>query len=256
MDSIALPLPRRGLRCHYRPLLLGATAIVLLSVFWLASRYPQLLGKARHVGQGLPSMAFSGELIKLAVGAPAWQRILATAVNWLDGMRVGMTFGVLLGALLHTTLRYYPMKIGKNLRVNSLKGALVGVPMGVCANCAVPTACGITRGHGRVEVALGFLFSSPNFNPVVVMMTVMALPWTMVVTKYGMLLLVILGVVPGLIAQLERSEAAPTRDGRGRGRSLPDADGRDRVFRAVWDGLPGTGERLRQETSGCWPGQR
>ncbi len=205
MDSLAIPLPRRSFRCHYRPLLLAATAVVLVSVFWFVSRYPQLLGKARHVGQALPSMAFSGELIRVAVDAPAWRRILATSVNWLDGMKVGMTFGVLLGALLHTVLRYYPMKIGKNLHLNSLKGALVGVPMGVCANCAVPTACGITRGHGRVEVALGFLFSSPNFNPVVVMMTLMALPWTMSVTKYGVLLLVILVVVPGIISWLERS---------------------------------------------------
>ena len=209
MDSIAPPLPRRVLRCHYRPLLLGATAVVLLSVFWFASRYPQLLGKARHVGQGLPSMAFAGELIKLDVGAPAWRRILATAVNWLDGMRVGMAFGVLLGALLHTVLRYYPMKIGENLYLNSLKGALVGVPMGVCANCAVPTACGITRGHGRIEVALGFLFSSPNFNPVVVMMTLTALPWTMGVAKYGILLLIILVVVPGILSWLERSRPLP-----------------------------------------------
>ncbi len=147
MDSLAIPLPRRSFRCHYRPLLLAATAVVLVSVFWFVSRYPQLLGKARHVGQALPSMAFSGELIRVAVDAPAWRRILATSVNWLDGMKVGMTFGVLLGALLHTVLRYYPMKIGKNLHLNSLKGALVGVPMGVCANCAVPTACGITRGH-------------------------------------------------------------------------------------------------------------
>ena len=61
--------------------------------------------------------------------------------------------------------------------------------MGVCANCAVPTACGVTRGHGRIEVALGFLFSSPNFNPVVVMMTFMALPLTMSLTKYALLLL-------------------------------------------------------------------
>jgi len=205
MNSIALPRPRRSIRCHYRPLLLAATTIVLVSVFWFASRYPQLIGKARHVGQAIPSMAYSSELIKVAADAPAWRRILATSVNWLDGMKVGMTFGVLLGALLHTVLRYYPMKIGKNLYLNSLKGALVGVPMGVCANCAVPTACGITRGHGRVEVALGFLFSSPNFNPVVVMMTLMALPWTMSVTKYGVLLLVILVVVPGIISWLERS---------------------------------------------------
>jgi uncharacterized membrane protein YraQ (UPF0718 family) len=68
------------------------------------------------------------------------------------------------------------------------------------------TACGVTRGHGRVEVALGFLFSSPNFNPVVVMMTFLALPWTMSLTKYAILLFVILVVVPGLIAWLERHQ--------------------------------------------------
>lgn len=195
-----------NVRCYYRLLVMAATAIVLVSVFWFASRYPQLLGKAQHVGQALPSMAFSSELIHVAEAAPVWQRILGSAINWLDSMKIGMTFGVLFGALLHTVLRYYPLRVGKNLYLNSLKGALVGVPMGVCANCAVPTACGVTRGHGRVEVALGFLFSSPNFNPVVVMMTFMALPWTMSVTKYATLLLVILIVVPGIISWLERTK--------------------------------------------------
>jgi uncharacterized membrane protein YraQ (UPF0718 family) len=183
-----------------------ATGIVLVSVFWFASRYPQLLGKAEHVGQALPSMAYSSQLIVLADDAPTWQKVLASAVNWLDRMKIGMTFGVLLGALLHTVLRYYPLKVGKNLYLNYLKGALVGVPMGVCANCAVPTACGVTRGHGRAEVALGFLFSSPNFNPVVVMMTFMALPWTMSVTKYALLLVIILVIVPGIISWLERTK--------------------------------------------------
>src|SRR6516165_5526396 len=191
-------------RCHWRPIIMVGAAIVLLGTFWFASRYPQLFSKAEHVGQALPSMAFSSELIHLAEDAPVWQRILASAVNWLDSMKLGMTFGVLFGALLHTVLRYYPLKIGKNLYLNSLKGALVGVPMGVCANCAVPTACGVTRGHGRLEVALGFLFSSPNFNPVVVMMTFLALPLAMSVTKYALLLLVILVAVPSLISWLER----------------------------------------------------
>ena len=197
---------RIQIRCYYRPLVLVATAMVLLSVFWFASRYPQLFRKAEHLGQALPSMAFSSQLIVVAADAPIWQRILASTVNWLDSMKIGMTFGVLFGALLHTVLRYYPLKIGTNLYLNSLKGALVGVPMGVCANCAVPTACGVTRGHGRVEVALGFLFSSPNFNPVVVMMTFTALPLAMSVTKYAILLLVILVIVPGVISLLERAK--------------------------------------------------
>jgi uncharacterized membrane protein YraQ (UPF0718 family) len=211
MSAIALQSSLRRIPCYYRPLLLAAAALALLSVFWFASRYPQLLSKAEHVGQSVPSMAFSQEVLHVAADAPLWQRILSGAVNWLDSMKLGMSFGVMLGALLHTALRYYPLKIGKNLYLNSLKGALVGVPAGVCANCAVPTACGVTRGHGRVEVALGFLFSSPNFNPVVVMMTFIALPLTMSVTKYAILLLVVLFIVPGLISRLERDKPLSVR---------------------------------------------
>jgi len=206
MSTAAIRFAVHRVPCYYRPLLLGTATLTLVGLFWFASRYPQLLSKAEHVGQTVPSMAYSHELLHVAADAPAWQRILFGAVNWLDGMKIGMTFGVLFGALLHTGLRYYPLKIGKNLYLNSLKGALVGVPMGVCANCAVPTACGVTRGHGRVEVALGFLFSSPNFNPVVVLMTFLALPWTMAATKYAILLLVILAAVPALIAWLERDK--------------------------------------------------
>ncbi|QEH38417.1 putative permease [Aquisphaera giovannonii] len=192
------------IRCHWRPLILGAAMLSLLGLFWFASRYPQLFKKAEHLGKPVASMAFGSALVASGAGDPTWWRIAATMLNWLDGMKIGMSFGVAFGALLHTTLRYYPMKIGRNLYLNSIKGALVGVPMGVCANCAVPAACGVTRGHGRVETALGFLFSSPNFNPVVVMMTIMALPPSMVLAKYLVLLLVITAVVPGLIGWLER----------------------------------------------------
>jgi uncharacterized membrane protein YraQ (UPF0718 family) len=206
VTAITLPLPRRRIACFYRPLILATSIAILLGLFWFASRYPQLLEKADRVSQAMPTMAFSHEVLHGAVQASLFRRMLSAAVNWLDSMKIGMSFGVLLGALLHTTLRYYPLKVGQNLYLNSLKGALVGVPAGVCANCAVPTACGVTRGHGRVEVALGFLFSSPNFNPVVVMMTFMALPLAMSLTKYAILLLVILIIVPALISRLERDK--------------------------------------------------
>src|SRR5258708_7903556 len=206
MTATPIPFPISRLRCHYRPLILAIGAASILCVFWFASRYPQLLAKSGHLGEALPSMAYSSEVLQVAADAPLWQKIAFGAVNWLDNMKIGMSFGVLFGAWLHTLLRYYPLKIGKNLYLNSLKGALVGAPAGVCANCAVPMACGVTRGHGRIEVALGFLFSSPNFNPVVVMMTFAALPWTMSITKYGILLVVILGIVPALISWMERSQ--------------------------------------------------
>jgi uncharacterized membrane protein YraQ (UPF0718 family) len=197
-------LPLVNVRCHWRPVIMAGSAIFLFGAFWFASRYPQLLGKAAHIGQALPSMAYSSEAMTVAAVASVSQRILATAVNWLASMGIGMSFGVLLGALLHTVLRYYPLPIGNNLYLNSLKGALVGVPGGICANCSVPVACGVTRGHGRIEVALGFLFSSPNFNPVVVTMTFMAFPLAMSLTKYAILLFVILVGMPSLIRWLER----------------------------------------------------
>ena len=152
-------------------------------------------------------MAYASEVFQVTPALPLWRQILYTTLNWLDGMKIGMSFGVLLGALIHTYLRYFPLSFGSNSFLNSLKGALLGMPAGVCANCSVPVACGLTRGKGRVEVALGFLFSSPNFNPVVLMMSVFALPLAMVVTKYLLLLAVILLLVPVLIKYFERRES-------------------------------------------------
>jgi uncharacterized membrane protein YraQ (UPF0718 family) len=232
MGNPAVRFSPGRLHGYYRPLILISAGLLILGVFWFASRYPQLIGKAEHVGQSVPSMAYSSQLLPIAADDPLWQRVAFGAVNWLDGMKIGMTFGVLFGALLHTALRYYPLPIGRNVYLNSLKGALVGVPMGVCANCAVPTACGVTRGHGRVEVALGFLFSSPNFNPVVMVMTFTALPLAMGLTKYAVLLLVILVVVPAVIGWLERHKALTTFTvgdaGDSCGLRLPSADGTGR----------------------------
>jgi uncharacterized membrane protein YraQ (UPF0718 family) len=198
---------RRALRCYYRPMILICSGAIIPLTFWFASRYPALLHKLQEVGTAMPAMAYDHRVGSPAGLASAWQGIPVAALSWLAAMAIGMSFGVLFGALLHTVLRYYPLKLGRNLYLNSLKGALVGAPMGVCANCAVPMACGITRGHGRVEVALGYLFSSPNLNPVVVMMTFAALPWYFGITKYVVVLLVIAFFVPLLISLLEREKS-------------------------------------------------
>ena len=198
--------------CYYRPGVLLAFGSILVAGFWFLSRYPQLLGKSEHLGDLVPSMAYGSAIFIVDPAAPAWQRILATMGNWLNGMKIGMGFGVLLGAWIHTVLNFYPLKLGSNMYLNSIKGALIGVPAGVCANCSVPVACGVTRGAGRVEAALGFLFSSPNFNPVVVAMTFAAFPLAMALTKYGVLLLIILGAVPLLVRWAERSAKPPAPD--------------------------------------------
>src|SRR5260370_8361519 len=100
MNATALPRSRWSIHCYYRPLVMVATGIVLVSVFWFVSRYPQLLGKAEHVGQALPSMAFGSELIHVAENAPVGRRILRSAGNWLHTIQVALTLAVCLGASL------------------------------------------------------------------------------------------------------------------------------------------------------------
>lgn len=200
-------LRKTNVRYHWRPVILTLWAVILLSVFWFGSRYPALFSKAAHVGQAVPSMTYGHEFMRVSASSPFWQRILSGTISWLDGMKIGMTFGVLFGALLQTLLLYYPLKIGRNLYLNTVKGALVGIPAGVCANCSVPVACGITRGNRRAEVALGFLFSSPNFNLVVMVMTFAALPLGMALAKYAILLFLIVAGVPLIIRWLERKKS-------------------------------------------------
>ncbi|MEY3758940.1 MAG: hypothetical protein RIR39_431 [Pseudomonadota bacterium] len=206
MSNISNRAPMKAIHYHWRPIILMGLAVLIVSIFWFTSRYPQLFSKVEHINDVLPSMVYSKQIMTVDLNAPIWLRIAASAVNWLNSMKIGMTFGVLFGALLHTVLRYYPLKLGNNRYLNSVKGALIGVPAGICANCAVPVICGMTRGRGRIEAALGFLFSSPNFNPVVVMMTFMALPLTMSLTKYAILLFLILVVMPSLILWFERDQ--------------------------------------------------
>ncbi len=220
VPSLHLPVldkVKLNVRGHWRLIILSLWAVVLLGIFWIGSRYPQLFSKAAHVGQALPSMAYGSELIHVSASAPFWERIFAIAINWLNGMKIGMSFGVLFGALVQTVLRYYPLKIGANSYLNSVTGALVGIPAGVCANCSVPVACGLTRGRGRVEVALGFLFSSPNFNLVVMIMTFAALPLAMALIKCAILLFVIIVGVPAILHWLERKKpfAGLTSNGEG-----------------------------------------
>ena len=248
MSTQTLPA-QRSLRSYQRPLILLLGGMAIFYVFWFTSRYPSLFSKAGHLAKGddVASMAWGSAKFVVDAAAPIWQQILYGALNWLDGMKVGMTFGVLFGALLHTILHYYPLKLGKNTYLNSLTGAVIGAPMGVCANCSVPAACGLTRGRGRAETALGFLFSSPNFNPVVLSMTFAALPLAVSLTKVGMLLLLILFVVPFSIRAIERKEGL-----------LPQAGGMDLDLPAVSPAAPEEpfgsmfADLLKRYLSGVW----
>src|SRR5437870_9655619 len=91
MSTAAARFTLARVRCHWRPIIMVGAVVVLLGIFWFASRYPQLLSKAEHVGQAVPSMAYSSQVMTVAADAPVWLRIVAATVNWLDGMKIGMT---------------------------------------------------------------------------------------------------------------------------------------------------------------------
>jgi len=179
--------------------MLGMAALILCT-FWFGSRYPQLFHKAEDMGHHeLVSYIYNSELIKASVQAGFVERWWASFVNWIWSMRIGMSFGLALGALLHTVFEFYPPKLGGNIYMNTLKGIVMGAPAGVCVNCAVPVACGITRGKANVEAALGFMFSSPTLNFIVVSMVFAGLPWYYGAIQYSLIALVLLVFVPLIV---------------------------------------------------------
>ncbi|MHC5542065.1 hypothetical protein ACYOEI_27915, partial [Singulisphaera rosea] len=94
MATASTPLRASRIQCYWRPMILGVTACLLLGLFWFTSRYPQLFKKAEHLGRPVASMAFGSALITVAPDAPLWRKVPATMINWLDGMKIGMSFGV------------------------------------------------------------------------------------------------------------------------------------------------------------------
>ena len=131
-------------QCYIRLFFLSIFAAIILGVFWFGSRYPQLFEKAGHINTLSPySFIYSSELISLVTQHGFWSRVFAIFINWIWSMRIGMTFGLAMGALLHTLFEFYPPKLTDNIYLNTLKGIVIGAPAGVCVNCAVPIAFSI-----------------------------------------------------------------------------------------------------------------
>ena len=193
--------------CYIRLFFLIILAVIILGVFWFGSRYPQLLEKAAHINTLTPhSFINSSELIPIATQHGFWSRVFASFINWIWSMRIGMTFGLTMGTLLHTLFEFYPPKLTGNVYLNTLKGIAIGAPAGVCVNCAVPVACGITRSQNKIETALGFMFSSPTLNFLVVSMVFSSLPFAFGLIHYSLIAVLLLGIVPLLVWLYRRQQ--------------------------------------------------
>ena len=81
-----------------------------------------------------------------------------------------MTFSFLGPAAL-TFLVTLPRRRTKSRWLNTLYGAVAGVPLGVCSNCIAPIARGLVASGMSTESVLATMFASPALNVVVLAMT-------------------------------------------------------------------------------------
>ena len=204
MTELPAPASLPARRFDFRILITGALIAVLCGMFWVGSRYPSLQGKA----SADPNEALSTPLgfERFFPEPPADQRLRHvgwTSVEWALTNRQGMTFGLLLAAGMLTLIPLLRRARGGRL-AGAIQGMLVGMPLGVCVNCAAPIAQGMLKGGSRVEVALATMFSSPTFNVIVLGIVISIFPWYLALLKVLSGVVMVLVVAPWLARLAER----------------------------------------------------
>jgi uncharacterized membrane protein YraQ (UPF0718 family) len=222
VNNVAVPT-----RAVWQPysVLAAVVAAAIALYFWIESRYPALL-KKHHSGQ---SIHISGPLsfdalLPVSAQMPFLTRVAYTAVDWAYTNRVGMTFGVCFGAAVLTLLAALPRRRFAGAYANTALGAVIGTPLGVCANCVAPIGQGLVQGGASPSTMLATMIASPMLNVVVLAMTFTLLPLPIALVRLAAPL-VLLALVPLLVG--------------GAGKSLVDAPavcaivpGSERMWRA------------------------
>ena len=219
LQGSAVSLSKLSVSPRFQALVAATLAVAMATYFWIDSRYPALLkklhsGKAIHVSG---SLSFDA-LIPVTSNMPFWTRVFYTAVDWAWTNRIGMTFGICFGAAMLTLLAYVPRRRFSNAYGNTLLGALMGTPLGVCANCVAPIGQGLLQGGASPATMLATMISSPMLNVVVLVMALTLLPLPMAIVRLAAPLL-LLAIVPMLVGKSRSRrepvvctfEAGPTR---------------------------------------------
>lgn len=176
-------------------------SIVLITciggIFWGDSRYPSLL-KKYHAGMHVKVMgAITFDAIyQVDRSMPLAQRVWRTSVNWLNSNRIGMTFAFFFGPAALTFLATLRRRRTNSRYLNALLGTLVGMPLGVCANCVAPIGRGLYASGMSTESVLAAMFSSPALNVVVLAMTFALFPLPLATLKLASVLLLIFVFAP------------------------------------------------------------
>src|SRR5258707_11862232 len=178
--------------------------VVIGTIFWVDSRYPALM-KRYHAGtqvKAAGALTF-GAVYRLDRTMPLRVRVWRTTVNWLDANRIGMTFSFLVGPAALTFLAMVPRRRTGSRYLNTLFGAVAGMPMAVCTNCVAPIARGFYAAGMSRESILAAMFASPALNVVVLAMTFALFPAKVALLKLATVLFFIFVFSPAAASREE-----------------------------------------------------
>jgi len=199
---------------HWRTRTIAVLLLLAIGAyFWTVSRYPALYKKysaGTHV-TATGAITF-GTVLPVAASMPLAQRVWRTTINWLQANEIGMTFGFFFGAAALTVLATLPRRRTGNAYVNSLVGAAVGMPLGVCANCVAPIGRGLYASGMSAESTLAAMFSSPTLNVVVLAMAFALFPLPVVGLKLATMLVMIFVFAPLVAARMAKPGVAAARE--------------------------------------------
>ena len=176
--------------------------VAIAVIFWVDSRYPALL-KRYHAG---PQIKATGELTfgqpyLVDRSMPLVTRVWRTTLNWLDANRVGMTFSFLFGPAALTFLATLRRRRTNSRYLNTLFGAVAGVPLAVCTNCVAPIAQGFLASGMSNESVLATMFASPALNVVVLAMTFALFPVPVALLKLATVFFLIFVFAPAVASR-------------------------------------------------------
>jgi len=183
-------------------------ALAIVLIFWTQQRYPALLKKL-HAGQGIQvrgAISFDA-LLQVTPQMTPTARVARTTVNWIWTNRFGMIFAMPFGAIMMTLLipalgtKRFTSPAG-----NVLCGAVAGMPLGVCTNCATPIGQGLIDSGASTRMTVAAMISSPSFNPVVIAMAFVLFPLPLAMSRI-LAPALLLGVLPWLV----KETSAPIR---------------------------------------------
>ena len=174
-------------------------ALAMASYFWVDSRYPHLVKKL-HSGKAIAvkgAISFDA-LLPVKPDMPLAVRAGCTTVNWMWTNRIGMMFVIGFRAAMLTLLPLLPRRRFKSAAGNTLFGALLGTPLGVCANCVALIGLGLAESGASRQTVVATMFSSPLLNVVVLAMAFTLFPLPVALTRLAvpLVLLALVTLIP------------------------------------------------------------